>query len=90
MPHFSHELLAENTEGLVALSGCREGEIARRLRVGDREGARAVAERYVRLFAACHARTDSVATASFFLEMSHHLLPDDDWLVARPPAWQRS
>jgi error-prone DNA polymerase len=82
MPHFSHELLAENTEGLVALSGCREGEIARRLRVGDREGARAVAERYVRLFAACHARTDSVATASFFLEMSHHLLPDDDWLVS--------
>jgi error-prone DNA polymerase len=82
MPHFSHALLAENTEGLVALSGCREGEIARRLRSGDRDGARAAAERYARLFAARHARTDSVATASFFLEMSHHLLPDDDWLVA--------
>ena len=73
MPHFSHVLLADNTEGLVALSGCREGEIARRLRGGDREGARAAAERYARLFAARHARTDSVATASFFLEMSHHL-----------------
>ena len=36
-------LLAEHTEGLVALSGCRDGEIARRLRVGDRAGARAVA-----------------------------------------------
>ncbi len=46
MPRFTQELLAENTEGLVALSGCREGEIARRLRVGDRAGARAVAERY--------------------------------------------
>ena len=44
MPRFSHALLAENTDGLVALSGCREGEIARRLRVGDREGARAAAE----------------------------------------------
>jgi error-prone DNA polymerase len=82
MPRFSHELLAQNTDGLVALSGCREGEIARRLRAGDREGARAAAERYARLFAARSARQDSVATASFFLEMQHHLLPDDDWLVA--------
>ena len=88
MPRFSHELLAENVEGLVALSGCREGEIARRLRIGDREGARAAAERYARLFASREGggptapRPDSVATASFFLEMQHHLLPDDDWLVA--------
>ena len=43
VPRFSHELLAEHAEGLVALSGCREGEIARRLLVGDREGARAAA-----------------------------------------------
>src|ERR1035437_4066153 len=92
MPRYSHELLAENTEGLVALSGCREGEIARRLRAGDREGARAAAERYARLFAgregggpargAAASRPDSVATATFFLEMQRHLLPDDDWLVA--------
>ena len=34
----------------VALSGGREGEIARRLRVGDREGARVAAERYAALF----------------------------------------
>ncbi len=82
MPRFSHALLAENTDGLVALSGCREGEIARRLRAGDREGARAAAERYARLFASRRPRLDSVATASFFLELQHHLLPDDDWLVA--------
>jgi DNA polymerase III alpha subunit len=85
MPRFSHELLVANTEGLVALSGCREGEIARRLRAGDREGAKAAAEYYARLFAARyarHARADSAATAAFFLEMQHHLLPDDDWLVA--------
>jgi DNA polymerase III alpha subunit len=82
MPRFSHDLLAENTEGLVALSGCREGEIARRLRAGDREGAKAAAEYYARLFAARRARSDSVASAAFFLEMQHHLLPDDDWLVA--------
>ena len=46
VPRFSQALLAEHAEGLVALSGCRDGEIARRLRVGDRAGARAVAERY--------------------------------------------
>ncbi|HYI22502.1 MAG TPA: PHP domain-containing protein, partial [Candidatus Limnocylindrales bacterium] len=38
-PRFTHELLARNTEGLVALSGCRHGEIARRLLAGDRSGA---------------------------------------------------
>jgi error-prone DNA polymerase len=91
MPRFTHELLAAHTEGLVALSGCREGEIARRLRAGDREGAAAAAERYARLFAGerrgmgsrgATPRGDGPATAAFFLEMQHHLLPDDDWLVA--------
>ncbi|MGD0862630.1 MAG: PHP domain-containing protein [Candidatus Limnocylindrales bacterium] len=81
MPRFSQELLAAHTEGLVALSGCREGEIARRLRVGDRAGARAVAERYARLFGATPL-AGSPAAAGFFLELEHHLLPDDDWLVA--------
>ena len=40
VPRFSQALLAEHAEGLVALSGCRDGEIARRLLVGDRAGAR--------------------------------------------------
>ena len=40
MPRFDQALLAAHTEGLVVLSGCREGEIARRLRAGDRPGAR--------------------------------------------------
>jgi DNA polymerase III alpha subunit len=91
VPRFSQALLAEHTEGLVALSGCREGEIARRLRVGDREGARAVAERYAATFASGAggrgtAGGDSPATSGFFLELSHHLLPDDDWLVAETAA----
>ena len=49
-PKFTQALLAEHREGVVALSGCRDGELARRLRAGDREGARAVAERYAALF----------------------------------------
>jgi hypothetical protein len=43
VPRFHAAALAEHAEGVVALSGCREGEIARRLRVGDRDGARAAA-----------------------------------------------
>ncbi len=74
MPRFSQALLADHVEGLVALSGCRDGEIARRLRVGDRDGARAVARRYARQF------------GGFYLELQHHLLPDDDWLVAETAA----
>ncbi len=75
VPRFNHELLAGHTEGLVALSGCREGEIARRLRVGDREGALAAAAAFASRF-----------PGAFYLELSHHLLPDDDWLVAETAA----
>src|SRR5439155_17811028 len=80
VPRFSQALLAEHTAGVVCLSGCRDGEIARRLRAGDGEGARAVAERYAGLFGRS-SNGDAVASAGFFLELSHHLLPDDDWLV---------
>ncbi|MBI3751608.1 MAG: DNA polymerase III subunit alpha [Chloroflexi bacterium] len=85
VPQFRQRLLAEHTEGLVALSGCREGEIARRLRVGDREGAATVARRYATLFGR-GGPGDSPATSGFFLELSHHLLPDDDWLVGETAA----
>ncbi|HYI22646.1 MAG TPA: OB-fold nucleic acid binding domain-containing protein, partial [Candidatus Limnocylindrales bacterium] len=70
-PRFTHELLARNTEGLVALSGCRHGEIARRLLAGDRSGAEVAARALAGMFEA----------DSFYLELQHHLLPDDDWLV---------
>ncbi len=83
MPRVSQALLADHTEGLVALSGCRDGEIARRLRAGDREGAKAAAEAYARLFdGQGTGRGDSMARAGFVIELQHHLLPDDDWLVA--------
>ncbi|HWP62398.1 MAG TPA: PHP domain-containing protein, partial [Candidatus Binatia bacterium] len=78
VPRLDHALLEAHTEGLVVLSGCRHGEIARRLVAGDRAGARAAAERYARLFGAA----DDVAGSGFFLELNHHLLPDDDWRVA--------
>ena len=92
VPRFSQAILAEHVEGLVALSGCREGEFARRLAAGDRAGARAVAEGYARLFGGAvrpvanapgRGRVSgAVAGAGFVIELAHHLLPDDDWLVA--------
>ncbi len=86
VPAFTHALLEANAEGLVALSGCRHGELARRLRAGDREGARAAAERYARVFGQAGVgatrSADSAAGSGFVLELSHHLLPDDDWLAS--------
>ena len=82
VPRFDHALLDQHAEGLIALSGCRSGEIARRLAVGDRLGARAVAERYARLFGSA----DSAAASGFLIELTHHLLPDDDWLVSEAAA----
>jgi DNA polymerase III alpha subunit len=80
MPRFSQELLAAHSEGIVVLSGCREGEVARRLRVGDRDGARAAAR-------ACAERFGgSGSTPGFHLELSHHRLADDDWLVTETVA----
>ncbi|MES2211272.1 MAG: PHP domain-containing protein, partial [Chloroflexota bacterium] len=88
VPRFTQALLAEHAEGIVALSGCRDGEVSRRLLVGDRAGARAVAERYALIFGSSGraGSVESVATSGFFLELSHHLLPDDDWLVAETAA----
>ena len=90
VPRVTQALLADHAEGLVALSGCRDGELARRLRVGDREGARLVAEGYATLFRRPPGRPGGPATpggsaasnAGFVLELQHHLLPEDDWLVA--------
>ena len=82
VPRFDQALLARHAEGLVALSGCRHGEVARRLLAGDREGAAEVARRYARLF----PPLPGLAGGGFVLELQHHLLPDDDWLVAETVA----
>ncbi|HEV7810753.1 MAG TPA: PHP domain-containing protein, partial [Candidatus Limnocylindrales bacterium] len=76
MPRFDQALLVQHREGLVALSGCREGEIARRLRAGDRAGARLAAE----------TLGERYGRDGFHLELSHHRLPDDDWLVTETAA----
>ena len=70
-PRFTHELLGQHAEGLTALTGCRNGELSRRLLQGDRAGAERAARRLAGLFG-----------SNLAVELQHHLLPDDDWLVA--------
>jgi error-prone DNA polymerase len=73
VPRFSHALLAEHGRGLIVLTGCRHGELSRRLLAGDREGAVATLQRLAVLVG---------PGDRLYVELQHHLLPDDDWLVA--------
>ncbi len=57
--------LAEHSGHLVALSGCRRGEVWSRLLAGDKAGARAAASALHEIFG-----------REFFIELQHELLPD--------------
>ena len=63
--------LAGRTEGLIALSGCRHGQIAIAMLKQDRTAALTAARYYRNLFGPDH----------FWLELQHHLLPEDGALV---------
>ena len=72
VPRFSHGLLEQHRAGLIVLTGCRHGELSRRLLAGDREGAARALSRLAAL----------VDGDALYVELQHHLLPDDDWLTA--------
>ena len=57
------ETLAAHRDHLVALSGCRRGEVWSRLLAGDPQGARRAASVYHELFG-----------RDFFIELQHELL----------------
>jgi DNA polymerase III alpha subunit len=75
-PVFERALVAaaldEARGHLVGLSGCRNGLVPRLLLAGEREAALQAARTWARHF----------ADDDFAIELSHHLQPDDDWLVA--------
>ncbi len=81
VPRFTHELLARHAEGLALLTGCRHGEVARRLLAGDRFGARAALRWYAE-----HIPDVPGLGSGVFAELQHHLGPDDDLLVAETAA----
>jgi error-prone DNA polymerase len=59
--------LEEHTAGLIALSGCRQGEVMRAIRRNDPETALTAANHYVDLF----------GCERFCIELQNHLLPGD-------------
>jgi error-prone DNA polymerase len=66
------EELVGCTNGLIALSGCRQGEIAAALRVGDRRQALTAAHRYLTLFGRDH----------FWIELQRHFIPGEETLLS--------
>ncbi|MBQ5338866.1 MAG: DNA polymerase III subunit alpha [Oscillospiraceae bacterium] len=66
-PRADWDLLTQYHEGLIALSGCMSGEVARKLRNGEWEAARQTAERYAALFGKDH----------YYLEIQNHGLSED-------------
>ncbi len=66
-PRIDLDLLRERAEGLVCLSACLAGEVPRRLRSGDYEGAKAHALEMDALF----------GRGSYYLELQDHALADD-------------
>jgi DNA polymerase III alpha subunit len=67
------EALDEGRGHLIGLSGCRNGQVPRLLLAGEPDAARDAAGRWASHF----------PDGDFAVELSHHLLPDDDWLVAQ-------
>lgn len=65
-------VLMNHTEGLIALSGCWQGEVAAALLRRDREAALNAARHYRDLF----------GPARFWIELQHHLQPEDGSLIS--------
>ncbi|MGH2536916.1 MAG: DNA polymerase III subunit alpha [Candidatus Promineifilaceae bacterium] len=61
------------TAGLIALSGCRKGQLAAALLRGDRKRAQAIARHYRELF----------GRDNFWIELQRHFLPGEELLIHR-------
>ncbi|MGE5485295.1 MAG: DNA polymerase III subunit alpha [Ignavibacteriales bacterium] len=72
-PALDLEVLRDHAAGVIALSGCRRGEIPSRILRGDYTGALEVARRYLDIF----------GKQGFFIELSEQLLPGSMMLNER-------
>ena len=70
-PRADKALLRERHEGIIALSGCMSGEIARKLLAGREDEARQVAEEYRDIFGPDH----------FYLEIQDNGIPEQRQLL---------
>jgi error-prone DNA polymerase len=67
VPVTTYERLAAHAQGLIALSGCAAGAVARALESGDLRRARAAAGRLREIF----------GRENFWIELQRHFLPED-------------
>lgn len=65
-PRVDKELLAKHSKGLIALSACLGGELAKNLLRGNRDAARKAAGEYLEIF----------GPENFFIEIQDHGLPE--------------
>jgi len=65
-PRIDREHLARHAQGLIGLSACLNGEVARAVETGDQDEARRVAGAY----------NDIFGQGNFFLELQDHGLPE--------------
>jgi DNA polymerase-3 subunit alpha len=65
-PRIDRELLARHSSGLIALSGCLQGEVTRAILREDLQGARKTAATYRDIF----------GPGRYYLELQHHGLPE--------------
>jgi error-prone DNA polymerase len=70
-PFLDWESLARHHQGLLILTGCRQGVVADPLLRGKPEAAAAAAGQLLDIF----------GRDRLWLELQHHHLPEDDWLV---------
>lgn len=61
-PRVDFELLKKYSGGLIALSGCLRGDVARKLSIGDFDGAVAMAQKYADIF----------GKEDFYIEIQNH------------------
>jgi DNA polymerase III subunit alpha len=66
-PRIDRELLSRHASGLIALSGCLQGEVPRAVLRGDLRAAREIAATY----------RDILGPGNFYLEMQHHGLAEE-------------
>lgn len=70
-PRVDDALLAEHSEGLIALSGCLAGRVARNLTKGDYDAAKAAALKYSKIF----------GKDNFYIELQDHDLPEQKQIL---------
>ena len=68
-PYVDPDVLARHTEGLIALSGCRRGEVPSLIAEGRPREAEAAARRYAEWF----------GQESFFIELQYNLVYKEVW-----------